>query len=65
MQTSQYADLEIGLYHRYTGRYQVEFRFSRPDSDTDDRLTQAGEALAVHFDMDGLLDWARRTISII
>ena len=50
----QYADLEISLHRRDAERYQVEFRFSRPDSDTDDRLAQAGKALCVQFDLDNL-----------
>ena len=36
----KYADLEIALHRRDAERYQVELRFSRPDSETDDRLTQ-------------------------
>ena len=50
---TQYADLEIGLHRRDADRYHLELRFSRPDSDTDDRLVQ-GDALWVKFDWEGL-----------
>ncbi len=46
----KYTDLEIGLHRRDAERYQVELRFSRPDSDTDDRLARSG-SLFVRFDM--------------
>ncbi|MCP4398500.1 MAG: CHAT domain-containing protein [bacterium] len=52
--TQAYADLEIGLHRRDAKWYQVEFRFSRPDSDTDDRLAQAGKTLCVQFNLDNL-----------
>jgi hypothetical protein len=42
----KYADLEIGLHRRDAERYQIELRFSRPDSDTDDRLARGGPLFA-------------------
>lgn len=57
---TQYADLEIGLHRRDAGhrdnawRYEVEFRFSQPDSDADDRLAQEGDNLTVHFNTEEL-----------
>ncbi len=49
----KYADLEIGLHRRDADRYQIELRFSRPDSEADDRLAR-GDALYVRFDMEHL-----------
>jgi hypothetical protein len=46
----KYADLEIGLHRRDAERYQIELRFNRPDSDTDDRLVRGGPLFA-RFDM--------------
>ena len=37
---SQTADLEIGLHRRSPKVYEVDFRFSQPDSDVDIRLGQ-------------------------
>jgi hypothetical protein len=47
---TKYADLEIGLHRRDAEQYQIELRFSRPDSDVDDQLVQAG----VQFDEERL-----------
>lgn len=50
---NEYAELEIGLHHRETGMYTVEFRFSQPDSDTDVRLDQGQPAQTI-IDLDEL-----------
>ncbi len=47
---TKHADLEIGLHRRDAERYQVELRFSRPDSDTEERLVRDGPLFA-RFDM--------------
>ena len=49
----EYADLEIGVHRRDADRYQIELRFDRPDSDTEDQLAR-GKTLYVQFDMEGL-----------
>jgi hypothetical protein len=41
---NEYAELEIGVYHREVGSYAVEFRFSQPNSDVDVRLGQGQPA---------------------
>ncbi len=56
---TRYAELEIGLHRRDTERYQIELRFSRPDSDTDDRLMR-GDAVYTRFDWDTLRGLALR-----
>ena len=48
-----YADLEIGLHRRDADHYQIELRFSRPDSDTDDRLAR-GTPVAMTIDWQEL-----------
>ncbi|MCP4404303.1 MAG: hypothetical protein GY801_44225 [bacterium] len=48
-----YADLEIGLHRRDAERYQIDLRFSRPDSETDDRLTRK-EPACIRFDFEAL-----------
>ena len=48
-----YADLEMGLHRRDTGRYAIELRFSQPDSEVDIRLVR-GDPAQVQFDMEGL-----------
>ena len=50
---TSYAELEIGLHRRDAERYQIELRFSRPDSDTDDRLMR-GDAVYTRFDWERL-----------
>lgn len=47
------ADLEISLHRRDSESYVVEFRFTEPGSDTDQRLSQDAPAL-VRFDFDRL-----------
>ncbi|MCP4400095.1 MAG: hypothetical protein GY801_22660 [bacterium] len=47
---TKYADLEIGLHRRDAEQYQIELRFSRPDSDTEERLVWGGPLFA-RFDM--------------
>ncbi len=53
----KYADLEIGLHRRDAERYQIDLRFSRPDSDTEERLVQGGSLFA-RFDMARLRSFA-------
>ncbi len=50
---TDYTDLEIGLHRRDAGSYAVEMRFSRPDSETDNRLLSATPT--AQFDFDALL----------
>lgn len=47
------ADLELSLHRRDSESYVVEFRFTEPGSDTDQRLSQDAPAL-VRFDFDRL-----------
>ncbi len=42
-----FADLEIGLHRHSADAYAVEFRFSQPNSDTDNRLVQNAEGRPV------------------
>ncbi|MCP4400098.1 MAG: CHAT domain-containing protein [bacterium] len=54
---AKYADLEIGLQRREAERYQIDLRFSRPDSDTEERLVRDGPLFA-RFDMARLRSFA-------
>jgi hypothetical protein len=45
-----YADLELSLHRLDATSYQVDFRFSQPESDADIRLSQGEQARAV-FDL--------------
>ncbi len=56
---TRYAELEIGLHRRDAERYQIELRFSRPDSDTDDRLMRS-DAVYTRFDWGTLRGLALR-----
>ena len=47
-----YGELEIGLHRRDAEHYQVELRFSQPESDADVRLSRGEPALA-RFDVRG------------
>ncbi len=58
-QMTRYAELEIGLHRRDAERYQIELRFSRPDSDTDDRLMRS-DAVYTRFDWGTLRGLALR-----
>jgi hypothetical protein len=44
---ADYAELEIGLHHRSGDSYAVELRFTRPDSDADNRF----QSLEARFDL--------------
>ena len=48
-----YADLELSLHRLDATSYQVDFRFSQPESDADIRLSQGEQARAV-FDLEKL-----------
>ncbi len=48
-----YADLEIGLHQRDADNYDIELRFSQPESDADVRLGRGGPSLA-RFDLEQL-----------
>jgi hypothetical protein len=55
---TKFADLEISLHRTDAKTWQVDFRYSQPDSDADIRLGPGEQALA-NFDLDrlsGLLD---------
>jgi hypothetical protein len=54
---NEYADLEISLQRYEADAYNVEFRYSQPDSDADVRLSQGQPALA-RFDFNALLSLA-------
>lgn len=47
------AELELSLHRREGASYNIEMRFSQPNSDADIRLGQ-GEAISAQFDFDGL-----------
>jgi hypothetical protein len=52
---TDYADLEIGLRRHPASGYEVDLRYSQPDSDADIRLTRrAGDAPSIEFDRDRL-----------
>ncbi len=48
----KFAELELSLHHRDSGSYAVEMRFSRPDSDTDERPLR--DPATVQFDFEQL-----------
>ena len=48
-----YADLELSLHRLDKASYQVDFRFSQPESDADIRLSQ-GEQVRAVFDLEKL-----------
>lgn len=50
---SLYADLELSLHRLDAASYQVDFRFSQPESDADIRLSQSEQVRAV-FDLEKL-----------
>ncbi len=47
---TDYAELEIGLHRRDAGSYAVEMRFSRSDSEADNRLLSTMPAIQIDFD---------------
>ena len=52
---TDYADLEIGLRRHTASGYEVELRYSQPDSDADIRLTRrTSDALSTEFDQERL-----------
>jgi hypothetical protein len=49
----RYADLEIALHRRDSGRYALELRFTPPEAEVDVRLIESGTA-AVEVDLEQL-----------
>ncbi len=50
---AKYAELEIGLHRRDENQYQVDLRFSDPNSDIDNRFGR-GEPQYLHFEWEKL-----------